>query len=469
MARLVKPKPKADPKPAPKPAPETPPKAPPVKIGSYGNASIDQWDEAFVNASGAVKKKRGVWVDPHFLKAMMDVETGGDGNYPASKCRPADSYDNVPACGPMQIKQRYHHHRCPECDFKTVPGQIELAAHIIGMTMLERGRDEYDALITTYFPGGDVNGTSQKGYVDRVRKLVGIMKDPKQNTEPRPPKPTKKLTEADILNLISSNAPGVYISFPFRGIGNAIYAYGKGHGTTANNQHSGIDIWMPDEQPVRCLWDGEVVCVGSQGSGLWGQSCGYFSDSDGGIGNITILHDAEVKVSGKMRQLKVTYGHMSSSTVRLGQRVSAAQVIGRSGVGGGWPHVHLDTVVNAPELNNPQIWNNGGEYHLLDPIPTIQAAAAGTPIISYATRLPIPQPGEWETGETVTITKEGVPLLQRASKNAQHVDSPWEVGDTFEAVMLVYSEDEKAWYWVSRAGTRVPLSGTKSQLLGDVK
>lgn len=148
---------------------------PTTTLGSFGNASIDQWDGAFIAASEAVLRKKGVRVNPHFMKAIMDVESGSNGDYPASRCRPSDGFDAVPACGPMQIKQQYHQQRCPECDFATVPGQIELATHIIGDTMRSRGKDEYDALVTTYFPGGDVNGTTQAGYVNHVRSLMATM------------------------------------------------------------------------------------------------------------------------------------------------------------------------------------------------------------------------------------------------------------------------------------------------------
>jgi murein DD-endopeptidase MepM/ murein hydrolase activator NlpD len=280
---------------------------------------------------------------------------------------------------------------------------------------------------------------------------------------PKPPvTPPRTVSQADILNLISSNAPGVYISFPFRGQGNAIYAYGKGHGTQSTNEHSGIDIWMPDETPVNCLFDGEVICVGTTGAGLWGNSCGYFKDDNGGIGKIEVLHDAYVTAGGKQRQIKIVYGHMSSATVRVGERVKAGQRIGRSGIAGAWPHIHVDVAINAPELNNPRIWNNPGEYHLLDPIPAILEAMGGKPLPKpYAQRLPIPQPQEFDDSATVVIDRDGVPLLQRANMNAAHVDSPFEKGDEFEAVYQVMGTDKKI-YWVSKISTRVPVDGTHS-------
>jgi hypothetical protein len=202
--------------PVPNPAPDSPPvvlpedptrppvgpdadRVPAATLGSYGNASIDRWDSAFLAASEAVMRKKGVRVDPHFMKAVMDVESGGDGTYPASKCRPSDGFDNVPACGPMQIKQKYHQQRCPECDFATVPGQIELATHIIGDTMKARGKDEYDALVTTYFPGGDINGTTQAAYVNRVRSLVATMSG---GTTPPPADPWRPYPYPKMVDLL---------------------------------------------------------------------------------------------------------------------------------------------------------------------------------------------------------------------------------------------------------------------------
>jgi murein DD-endopeptidase MepM/ murein hydrolase activator NlpD len=231
-----------------------------------------------------------------------------------------------------------------------------------------------------------------------VRRTTTTTPAPKPTTTTTPiPKPTTTTTSApkpvkwtaqDVLRIISNGTAGVYISFDYGKLNydNAgrpvnIYKYGTGHGDglTADNQHPGIDIWMPDETPVNCLWSGRVICAGTAGSEMWGQGCGYFSDDNGGIGNITILHDAYAIVGGKRRQLKLTYGHMSSATVKPGDRVTAGQRIGRSGKGGDWPHVHLDVVVEAPELNNPQIWNNPGSYHLVNPMPTILAATADKP------------------------------------------------------------------------------------------
>lgn len=151
--------------------PEPSPQPTKIGLGSFGNASIDQWDDAFFAAAAAVFAKKGVHVDPRFMKAMMDVESGHDGNLSPDWCRRDGS------CGPMQIKPENHQWRCPECDFATVQGQIELATHIIGDTMKAQGGDEYGALLAEYFPTDDViNGTTQAQYADRVRQLVHAMR-----------------------------------------------------------------------------------------------------------------------------------------------------------------------------------------------------------------------------------------------------------------------------------------------------
>jgi murein DD-endopeptidase MepM/ murein hydrolase activator NlpD len=454
VAKLKKAKPTSPP--AVPPVVSPPPVTTPAKLGSYGNASIDQWDEAFIAGREAVKRKRGVTVSAHIVKAMMDVETGGNGNYPAERCRSCDGTDCVPACGPMQIKMRYHIHRCPECDDGTVEGQIELAFHILGMTMKERGRDEYDAIHTVYFPNSDVNGTTQKMYLDRVRELDRIMDADLDGTTP----PTVDVDEQDILNLISTNAPGVYVSFPFRGIGSAIYAYGKGHGTTGNNQHSGIDIWMPDESAVNCVFGGEVLCVGNAGTPTWGNGCGYFNDDTGGIGKIEIMTDRTIVYGGKSRPIKMTYGHMSSSVVRVGQTVTDGQRIGRSGIGGGWPHVHLDFTINAPDLCNPQIWNNGGEYFLIDPIPAIIDVMGGAPLpVPRAEAVPISQPDDippWVVVKAIRPTK----VLQRGNPAGPSILPDLPAGEQFFAQHKVLGVDGR-WYWVGRLMGRVAEEDTE--------
>jgi murein DD-endopeptidase MepM/ murein hydrolase activator NlpD len=424
--------------------------------------SIDHWDASFLAAVAAVKAKKGVTVDPRVMKAMMAVESGNDGNYPPDRCRSDGS------CGPMQVKFPIHSWRCPDCNTKTVPGQIELATHIIGDTMKANGVDEYGAITSVYFPTDDIlNGTTQQAYIAKVRSLVATMSG--ITPVPPPPPPPPALTKQALLDLLSSNTPGVYISFGFNqpnqnadGSYNNFYAYGKGHGTSGNMMHTGNDVWMPRGTNVRSLTGGRVVCVGGQGEVTWGQGCGSFEDDRHGTGNITILTDAVMTINGKPYQLKITYGHMSQSNVVYGQQVTHGQVIGKSGTGNGFDHVHLDVSINAPELNNPSAWNNPGEYHLEDPFPALLNALSGVPLpVTYADRIPVPQPSEFDVSAKVVTTKDGVPVLQRASFDASAVRAPLSKGEDFQAVYQVIGNDKRI-YWITTLGSRVPVEGTES-------
>ncbi len=187
----------------PTPEPETPvpPKPPPATepsaLGSYGVPSIDAHDAAFLAGSQAVAAKRGVRVDPRVLKGMMGGESGEDGTYPVERCRPFDGHPGPRSCGPMQIKWGFHVQRCPECDEGTVAGHVEMAAHIIGMTMQAHRCDEYEAYVRGYLTSDDINGTSQQAAVKAIKQRVAAMvKDARADGPVPEPKPEPK-PEAD--------------------------------------------------------------------------------------------------------------------------------------------------------------------------------------------------------------------------------------------------------------------------------
>lgn len=363
--RPVNPVPKPEPvEPAPVPRPVEPAPAPvpesaPARLGSYGNASIDKHDAAILAAVEAVRGKRGVSVDPHFLKGVMDVESGGNGDYPPGRCRPCDGHDCVPACGPFQIKHRYHRQRCPECDFSTVAGQAELAAHIIGMTMAERGIDEYGALTAVYFPTDDANGTSQNAYVKRVRELVRRMEADAAGTTPAPeptPAPPKPV---DPLSAILGRKPVPPVTYGWLDdVGLDYYGYGVGHGTQRSTQHTGIDLSLPCGASLHAPAAGVVDCVGDAGAPRWGQACGAYRDVDGGgAGNVSVLLDPG--------RVKLTLGHCRDAFVRPGQRVAAGQKVATVGSMNGC-HVHVETSIER-----------NGTYWLVEPVAALRSVMGG--------------------------------------------------------------------------------------------
>ncbi|HTE20936.1 MAG TPA: transglycosylase SLT domain-containing protein, partial [Armatimonadota bacterium] len=123
-------------------------------------------------------------VDPLLLAAMAIVESDATHHRANGQVvvRGSDGYDNHPAVGMMQVKPAYHQWRDPGADAYTPEGNVRLAALIIADGIKQYGTWER-ALTTLYFPGDDVNGTTQGGYVATVRAL---MKEMGSTQEPAP-------------------------------------------------------------------------------------------------------------------------------------------------------------------------------------------------------------------------------------------------------------------------------------------
>lgn len=336
---LIAPIPPRAPAPTPEPEPTpTPTPNPGGVLGSYGNASIDQHDALFQAGSDAVKRKKGVRVRPRILKAMMGVESGEDGNYPVSKCRASDGYPGPRSCGPMQIKWAYHEQRCPSCSQGSLADNIEMAAHIIGDTMLAKGLDEYGAYTAAYLTADDINGTTQQAAVAGLRRRVAQMEADAGAKPPPPPEPVPPPN--DPIEVIVGGVPFTDDYGWLADAGLNYYGYGVGHGTTRPTQHPAIDVPLPCGTPLFAPGAGVVDCVGGAGRARWGQSCGAYADVDGGgVGNITILLDGAVKL---------TLGHCRHAFVNPGDRVAAGQKVATAGSMGGC-HVHIEVSVESGE------------------------------------------------------------------------------------------------------------------------
>ena len=93
--------------------------------------------------------------------------------------------------------------------------------------------------------------------------------------------------------------------------------------------HPGIDIGVPSGTPIRAAGSGRVVLAGPQG----------------GYGNYTCVQHSS--------SLSSCYAHQSSIGVRVGQRVSRGQVIGRSGCTGlcFGAHLHFEVRIGGAVTN----------------------------------------------------------------------------------------------------------------------
>ncbi|MCA9876809.1 MAG: hypothetical protein KC442_03475, partial [Thermomicrobiales bacterium] len=134
--------------------------------------------------------------------------------------------------------------------------------------------------------------------------------------------------------------------------------------------------------------------------------------------------------------------------VRPGDRVQAGDLLGYQG-GMNGSHVHLEgRYAGGTRIGDPRVLFPGAE-------------AGGTTPAPKAERLPIPQPGEFETSVSVTVVADELPVLQRADASGAVVADPLVKGDTFEAVYQMVGKDGRI-YWVSRFDGRVPVVGTEA-------
>lgn len=235
------------------------------------------------------------------------------------------------------------------------------------------------------------------------------------------------------------------------------YEYGVGHGTTAPNQHTGIDVNVPLGTVLHTPLAGVVRCVGNDGPGDWGQGCGAFPDQfTGGVGNVTILTDAG---------LKLTFGHVNQPLVALHQRVNAGDPVATSG-GMVGPHLHLDVAVNR-----------NGTYWLVDPVPAIQAVLdGGIPPINGTCDAIAPPPFDGTekvingvifrpSRRTVRSAVDGLNGRRFANRESCQTRNPLGLGETINVLYWVDGEPvagESRW-WVAEDGTRIWSGGTEER------
>ncbi len=450
-----KPTPPAPPEP---PAPPTPPAPAPIPPAPQPTATIGaptgiisgplviafgrggRWSD--VNQDDAYFLQFGANHDvpPAMLKAMMVIESGGQMIW---------NLGGSGAFGTMQIKAAVWGTRANALgyDLGTRRGQVGMAAAILGGAVAGvRGNTPEERFLAEYYPTGGLDVPGEDGHTPRqyladMRELMRQIDAAAGGTKPAP----KPITPAEVLAIIAGPAAKVDFGFNERNPGQHLYHYGVNHGTNGSDMHTGIDVMLPLGTTLRTPLAGVVRCVGTSGSGDWGQGCGSFADTfTGGVGNVTVMTDAA---------LKLTFGHVNKPLVTVGQRVAAGQAIVTSG-GMASPHLHLDASVNRK-----------GSYWLLDPLPAIAAAMGGAPLpATFPARFPVAQPAELTTFITVVAAKDGVKVLQRADKNAPEVATPLAKGEDFEAAQIQLGDDRN-WYWITRNSARVAVTDTTPALV----
>ena len=103
-------------------------------------------------------------------------------------------------------------------------------------------------------------------------------------------------------------------------------AYGVKGPRWVGGVHKGVDQACPVGTPVRSPVDGVVVGIGT----TWGQAFGR--------------HQVAIEFVSGRKTYTVNLAHMESSTVKIGQKIKAGTIIGKSGAEGNvsGPHVHTE-------------------------------------------------------------------------------------------------------------------------------
>jgi murein DD-endopeptidase MepM/ murein hydrolase activator NlpD len=230
----------------------------------------------------------------------------------------------------------------------------------------------YGDLIRTFAPESE-NKTQE--YIDiMVDDINSYELIVPLNQRPTPaPAPAPAVTWRQYFDLMFGPKWAISQEFGARGQtsipGDVPYAYGIGHGLDGV-QHPGTDIGVPYGTKFYAPASAMVVCAGTGiGNGAHGSSCDAFNDwGDGaeekhGVGRIELLFP-----NGN----SLIFGHARMSFVKVGDTVSAGQLLGATG-GMYGPHCHLEA----------RDWSSG-DYMLVNPKGFLESLSKGGGIPAMA-------------------------------------------------------------------------------------
>jgi murein DD-endopeptidase MepM/ murein hydrolase activator NlpD len=298
-------------------------------------AKVNQWNGLINSAIARVQSELGISVPGNVVKAVMKLESGGEN----VGCN-AWGY-----CGLMQTGSGSWINNFDPNVNRTPEGNIYYGVQELANWYKAVGTGNWEDAAAAYFSGYNYNkpdvsdgyGTTVGQYRNIIRQNLAALNSAGGGATGGTGQWGGSGGGRGVFSLFG---PGASNGFDF-GVSssNGLYGYGTSYGLDGT-QHTGLDVMQPLGSPLYAPGGATVVCVG----------CWRNDHLTGGVGRI------ELEMPDGAR---VLYDHTYSSTVRVGDRVTAGQLIGTSG-GMYSPHTHLE--VRVPDSSQ------SSGYRLVDPV-----------------------------------------------------------------------------------------------------
>lgn len=260
-------------------------------------------------------------LDPNFIKAVMKLESGGEW-----------ITSHAGAIGFMQVVPKYWGHL--GYNLHDPRENIMAGAHVLDYYLGQAGGDMHRALQLYHGIGWDGFSTHLQ-YADRIMGLYGQLGPGAAGTASG----TGVLGDSGWSTIFGGKSYSVTQEMGLNSFSsqhlNGMYKYAESYGITG---HAGIDVGTPRGTALRSPMSGTVIRAGGSG---------YYCDTSGcGPGK----GELKLKLSNGD---EIILGHMASINVRVGQQVTAGQVVGLSGTMNG-DHVHVE--YRTPDSSTPSGW-----------------------------------------------------------------------------------------------------------------
>jgi murein DD-endopeptidase MepM/ murein hydrolase activator NlpD len=200
------------------------------------------------------------------------------------------------------------------------------------------------------------------------------------------------------------------------------YRYGYTQGG-AREPHHGVEFTNPEGTPVQAAADGTVFYAGNDSTHVFGLYPNFY-------GNLVII---EHTLPGFSTPVYTLYGHLSSISVKTGDKVSRGDPIGAVGLTGSAIGAHLHFEIR---LGKPNYSNTANPELFIPPLPSVKTSApagiligriedqSGSPLTIPITVQPLDQNGIPGTAAYPELYGAGVPSSPEWNENFLSPDLP---------------------------------------------